>query len=56
MLGLFADHLEPEVVAQAVANTALVAEKVEDYDILGRYQMPRFPIPDGTPLSVTCVR
>ena len=47
MLGLFADHLEPEVVAQAVANTALVAEKVEDYDILGRYQMPRFPIPDG---------
>ncbi|MFZ9826014.1 MAG: DNA polymerase III subunit alpha, partial [Vulcanococcus sp.] len=52
MLALFADHLEPEVVAEAVANTALVAEKVEDYDILGRYQMPRFPIPDGhTPVS-----
>jgi len=52
MLGLFADHLEPEVVAEAVANTALVAEKVEDYDILGRYQMPRFPIPEGhTPVS-----
>jgi DNA polymerase-3 subunit alpha len=47
MLGLFADHLEPAVVAEAVANTARVAQKVEDYDILGRYQMPRFPIPEG---------
>ncbi|MCS5690480.1 DNA polymerase III subunit alpha [Cyanobium sp. FGCU-6] len=52
MLGLFADHLPAEVIAEAVANTARVAEKVEDYDILGRYQMPRFPIPDGhTPVS-----
>jgi len=52
MLALFADHLEPDVVAEAVANTARVAEKVEDYDILGRYQMPRFPIPEGhTPVS-----
>ena len=47
MLALFADHLEADVVAEAVANTARVAETVEDYDILGRYQMPRFPIPDG---------
>jgi DNA polymerase-3 subunit alpha len=47
MLSLFGDHLEPELVAEAVANTARVAEKVEDYDILGRYQMPRFPIPEG---------
>ncbi|NDD44793.1 MAG: DNA polymerase III subunit alpha, partial [Synechococcaceae bacterium WB9_4xB_025] len=49
---LFADHLEPDVVQEAIATTARVAEKVEDYDILGRYQMPRFPIPDGhTPVS-----
>ena len=47
MLALFDDHLEPEVIAEAVANTAKVAEKVEAYDILGRYQMPRFPIPEG---------
>ncbi|MFQ6537298.1 MULTISPECIES: DNA polymerase III subunit alpha [Aphanothece] len=47
MLALFADHLEPEQISRAVSNTARVAEKVEDYDILGRYQMPRFPIPDG---------
>ncbi|MEY4772830.1 MAG: hypothetical protein RLZZ346_2085 [Cyanobacteriota bacterium] len=52
MLGLFSDHLDPAVVAQAVTNTAVVADKVEDYDILGRYQMPRFPIPEGhTPVS-----
>lgn len=47
MLALFADHLEPELIERAVANTARVAEKVDDYDILGRYQMPRFPIPAG---------
>ena len=47
MLALFADHLEPEVIERAVANTVRVAEKVENYDILGRYQMPRFPIPEG---------
>ncbi|QPN64171.1 DNA polymerase III subunit alpha [Synechococcus sp. CBW1004] len=44
---LFADHLEPEVIEAAIANTVKVADKVEDYDILGRYQMPRFPIPEG---------
>ncbi|MGB1415883.1 MAG: DNA polymerase III subunit alpha [Synechococcus sp.] len=47
MLRLFADHLDPDVVRQAVQNTVAVAEKVEDYDILGHYQMPRFPIPEG---------
>ncbi|BEV36375.1 DNA polymerase III subunit alpha [Synechococcus sp. M16CYN] len=44
---LFADHLDPAVVQQAITNTAKVAEKVEDYDILGRCQMPQFPIPEG---------
>jgi len=44
---LFADHLEAEVIASAISNTQKVADKVEDYDILGRYQMPRFPIPEG---------
>ena len=52
MSRLFADHLEPELIEEAISNTLLVAEKVEDYDILGRYQMPRFPIPEGhTPVS-----
>ena len=47
MARLFGDHLEPEVIEAAIANTVKVAEKVEEYDILGRYQMPRFPIPEG---------
>ena len=47
MLSLFNDHLPSELIERAVANTAKVAEKVEAYDILGRYQMPRFPIPAG---------
>ncbi len=52
MRRLFADHLEPETIDRAIENTGKVAEKVEDYDILGRYQMPRFPIPEGhTPVS-----
>ena len=52
MSRLFADHLEPDVVSEAISNTVQVAEKVEDYDILGRYQMPRFPIPEPhTPVS-----
>ncbi len=53
MASLFADHLEPGVIAEAIANTEKVAQKVEEYDILGRYQMPRFPIPEGhTPVSL----
>ncbi len=49
---LYADHLEPSTVHQAINNTVEVASKVEDYDILGTYKMPRFPIPKGyTPIS-----
>ncbi len=44
---LFSDHIEPEIVNKAIQNTALVAEKVEEYQILRGYQMPLFPIPNG---------
>ena len=47
MSRLFADHLTPDVVQEAIENTVKVAEKIEKYDILGNYQMPRFPIPEG---------
>ncbi len=43
MACLFRDHLEPEVVERALANTLAAAEKVEDYDILGKCRMPDFP-------------
>ena len=47
MARLFADHLAAELISTAIANTVRVADKVEEYDILGRYQMPNFPIPEG---------
>ena len=46
MRKLFADHLDQNVIQQAIDNTASVAEKIEEYDILGSYKMPRFPIPE----------
>ncbi|WP_320664546.1 DNA polymerase III subunit alpha [Prochlorococcus sp. MIT 1223] len=47
MFTLFSDHLDSKVVRKAIDNTLLVADKVEEYNILGEYKMPQFPIPDG---------
>jgi DNA polymerase-3 subunit alpha len=47
MRRLFRDHLPPEVIEDAVARTQEVADKVEDYNILGNPQIPNFPIPEG---------
>ncbi len=47
MKKLFLDHLEEDVINKAITNTALVAEKIEEYSILGSYKMPRFPVPKG---------
>ena len=47
MKNLFVDHLDPEIIQEAISNTVEVSEKVEEYSILGRYQMPKFPIPKG---------
>ena len=48
MLKLFTDHLDQSVISKAIDNTLNVAEKIEEYSILGTYKMPRFPIPEGT--------
>ncbi|MEL7506746.1 MAG: DNA polymerase III subunit alpha [Cyanobacteria bacterium J06554_1] len=47
MRRLFRDHLPQDVIDEAVANTLEVAEKIEDYDILGNPQIPNFPVPEG---------
>lgn len=47
MRRLFRDHLPQDVIDEAVANTVEVAEKVEEYDILGNPQIPNFPVPKG---------
>ncbi|MEM9246111.1 MAG: DNA polymerase III subunit alpha, partial [Cyanobacteria bacterium P01_F01_bin.153] len=44
---LFRDHLEEEIIEDAIANTVRVAEKVEDYNILGEPRIPDFPVPTG---------
>ncbi len=45
MRKLFVDHLEQDVIQKAISNTVSVSEKIEEYDILSSYKMPRFPIP-----------
>ncbi|MEO0768500.1 MAG: DNA polymerase III subunit alpha, partial [Cyanobacteria bacterium J06649_4] len=47
MRRLFRDHITPEIIEEAVANTQEVADKVEEYNILGNPQIPNFPIPEG---------
>ena len=47
MCRLFRDHLPPEIIQDAVSRTQEVADKVEDYNILGNPQIPNFPIPTG---------
>ncbi len=47
MKKLFLDHLDSDIIKTAINNTNAVAEKVEKYDILGTYKMPKFPIPKG---------
>ncbi|MEL6453355.1 MAG: DNA polymerase III subunit alpha [Cyanobacteria bacterium J06623_5] len=47
MRRLFRDHISPEIIEAAVSCTQEVADKVEEYNILGNPQIPNFPIPEG---------
>ncbi len=47
MRQLFRDHLPDDVIEEAVSNTEEVADKVEQYDILGEPRIPNYPIPPG---------
>ncbi|MBD2346331.1 DNA polymerase III subunit alpha [Anabaena subtropica] len=44
---LFRDHLSDDVIAEAIATTAEVADKVEPYHIMGEPRIPNYPIPSG---------
>jgi DNA polymerase-3 subunit alpha len=48
---LFRDHLPSSIVEQAIANTLEVADKVEDYQILGEPRIPDYPVPAGHTVS-----
>ena len=45
MAQLFRDHLPDDVIAESIANTLEVAEKIQPYNILGEPKIPDFPIP-----------
>ena len=44
---LFRDHLEDEVIEEAIATTVEVADKVQPYNILGEPRIPDYPVPAG---------
>ena len=44
---LFRDHLEDEVIAEAISNTVEVADKIKPYNILGEPRIPDYPVPAG---------
>ena len=47
MLGLFNDHIESEVIKEAVNNTNEISEKVEEFELFGEYRMPKYPLNDN---------
>ncbi|MBD2101318.1 DNA polymerase III subunit alpha [Leptolyngbya sp. FACHB-261] len=47
MAQLFRDHLTDEVIQEALATTLEVAEKVEEYKILGEPRLADYPVPKG---------
>lgn len=48
---LFRDHLTDDIIAEAITNTLAVADKVEEYQILGEPRIPDYPVPAGYTLS-----
>ncbi|MFM7363449.1 MAG: DNA polymerase III subunit alpha [Cuspidothrix sp.] len=47
MQQLFRDHLPDDIIAEAIATTAEIADKVEPYHIMGDPQIPTPTIPSG---------
>jgi DNA polymerase III subunit alpha len=42
---LFRDHLTQDIVDAAIATTLEVADKVEEYQIMGEPRLPNYPVP-----------
>jgi len=45
MAQLFQDHLDADVIKEAIENTLEVANKVKSYDLTGEARIPTIPIP-----------
>ena len=44
MLELFKDHIDEDLIKEAVNNTVEISQKIEEFDLFGKYRMPRFPL------------
>ena len=44
MLELFKDHIDDESIKEAVNNTVEISQKIESFDLFGKYRMPKFPL------------
>ena len=44
---LFRDHLEDEVIAEAISNTVEVADKIKPYNIFDEPRIPDYIVPSG---------
>jgi DNA polymerase-3 subunit alpha len=44
---LFQDHLEQEIIDEAINNTLEIADKIKPYDILGEPRIPDYKVPVG---------
>ena len=47
MKQLFRDHLEDEIIEEAINNTLEIADKIHPYDILGEPRIPDYQVPIG---------
>jgi len=47
MRQLFRDHLPEDIIAEAIATTVEVAEKVEPYHLMGESRIPNYTVPAG---------
>ena len=44
MLNLFRDHIDIEIIREAINNTTEISNKVEIFDLFGEYRMPKYPL------------
>ena len=44
MLNLFRDHIDIEIIREAINNTTEISNKVEIFELFGEYRMPKYPL------------
>ena len=44
MLNLFRDHIDIEIIRDAINNTTEISNKVEIFELFGEYRMPKYPL------------